>query len=149
WGRPDMSLALFTRAIVEGRQIEVFNHGEMERDFTYIDDTVEGVVRILDVVPPADPEVDVSAPDPATSRAPYRLYNIGNNQPVKLTRFIETLEASLGRKAKKKLLPMQPGDVPATYADVEDLGRAVGFRPSTPLEEGVARYVAWYREYYG
>ena len=149
WGRPDMSLALFTRAIVEGRPIEVFNHGEMERDFTYIDDIVEGVVRILDVVPQADPGVDMSAPDPATSQAPYRLYNIGNNQPVKLTRFIEILEASLGRKAKKKLLPMQPGDVPATYADVEDLGRAVGFRPSTPLETGIARYVVWYREYYG
>jgi UDP-glucuronate 4-epimerase len=149
WGRPDMSLALFTRAIVEGRPIEVFNHGEMERDFTYIDDIVEGVVRILDVVPRADPGADMSEPDPAVSHAPYRLYNIGNNQPVKLTRFIELLEASLGRKAKKKLLPMQPGDVPATYADLEDLGRAVGFRPSTPLETGIARYVAWYREYYG
>ena len=149
WGRPDMSLALFTRAIVEGRPIEVFNHGEMERDFTYIDDIAEGVVRILDVVPRADPGVDMTKPDPATSPAPYRLYNIGNNQPVKLTRFIEILEASLGRKAKKKLLPMQPGDVPATYADVGDLGRVAGFRPSTPLETGIERYVAWYREYYG
>ena len=149
WGRPDMSAALFTRAIMEGRPIEVFNHGEMERDFTYIDDIVEGVVRILDVAPQADPGVDMSEPDPATSYAPYRLYNIGNNQPVKLTRFIEILEASLGRKAKKKLLAMQPGDVPATYADVEDLGRAVGFRPSTPLETGVTRYVEWYQEYYG
>jgi len=149
WGRPDMSLALFTRAIVEGRPIEVFNHGEMERDFTYIDDITEGVVRVLDVTPRADPGVDMSEPDPATSYAPYRLYNIGNNQPVKLTRFIEILEASLGRKAKKNLLPMQAGDVPATYAAVDDLGRAVGFRPSTPLETGIARYVAWYREYYG
>ena len=149
WGRPDMSLALFTRAIIEGRPIDVFNHGEMERDFTYIDDIAEGVVRILDVIPRADPGVDMSEPDPATSCAPFRLYNIGNNQPVKLTRFIQILEASLGRKAKKKLLPMQPGDVAATYADVADLGRAVGFRPSTPLETGVARYVEWYRDYYG
>jgi len=149
WGRPDMSLALFTRAIVEGRPIEVFNHGEMERDFTYIDDIAEGVVRILDVAPQADPSVDMGRPDPATSDAPYRLYNIGNNQPVKLTRFIELVEANLGRKAKRKLLPMQPGDVPATYADVEELGRVVGFRPSTPLETGIARYVEWYREYYG
>jgi len=148
WGRPDMSLALFTRAIIEGRPIDVFNHGEMERDFTYIDDIVEGVVRILDVIPRADPGVDMSKPDPAISCAPFRLYNIGNNQPVKLTRFIEVLEASLGRKAKKKLLPMQPGDVAATYADVADLGRAVGFRPSTSLETGIARYVAWYRDYY-
>ncbi len=149
WGRPDMSLALFTRAILEGRPIDVFNHGEMERDFTYIDDIAEGVVRIVDVVPKGDPGADMTEPDPATSYAPYRLYNIGNNQPVKLTRFIELLEASLGRKAKMNLLPMQPGDVQATYADVDDLSRAVGFRPSTPLEEGIARYVAWYREYYG
>lgn len=149
WGRPDMSLALFTRAILEGRPIDVFNHGDMERDFTYVDDIVEGVVRILDVVPQGDPNVDMTEPDPATSYAPYRLYNIGNNRPVKLTRFIELVEASLGRKATLNLLPMQPGDVPATYADVDDLGRAVGFRPSTPLEEGIARYVAWYREYYG
>ncbi len=149
WGRPDMSAALFTRAILEGRPIDVFNHGEMERDFTYVDDIVEGVVRILDVVPKGDPGADMTKPDPATSYAPYRLYNIGNNQPVKLTRFIEVLETALGRKAQMNLLPMQPGDVPATYADVDDLGRAVGFRPSTPLEEGIARYVAWYREYYG
>jgi len=149
WGRPDMSAALFTRAIVEGRPIDVFNHGEMERDFTYVDDVVEGVVRILDVVPKGDPGADMNQPDPATSYAPYRLYNIGNNQPVKLMRFIEVLEAALGRKASMNLLPMQPGDVPATYADVDDLGRAVGFKPSTPLEEGIARYVAWYREYYG
>jgi UDP-glucuronate 4-epimerase len=149
WGRPDMSLALFTRAILEGRSIEVFNHGEMERDFTYVDDIVEGVVRILDAVPAPDSSVDMTQPDPATSYAPYRLYNIGNNRPVKLTAFIEMLERALGRKAVKSLLPMQPGDVPATYADIEDLRRAVGFVPSTPLEEGIARYVAWYREYYG
>ncbi|HTS52626.1 MAG TPA: NAD-dependent epimerase [Burkholderiales bacterium] len=149
WGRPDMSLALFTRAILEGRPIDVFNRGEMERDFTYIDDITEGVVRVLDAVPHGDPGVDMTAPDPATSYAPYRLYNIGNNRPIKLTRFIEVLEASLGRKAKMNLLPMQPGDVQATYADVDDLSRAVGFRPSTPLDVGVARYVAWYRGYYG
>jgi UDP-glucuronate 4-epimerase len=149
WGRPDMSAALFTRAILEGRPIDVFNHGEMERDFTYIDDIVEGVVRILDVVPKGDPGADMTKPDPATSYAPYRLYNIGNNQPVRLTRFIQVLETALGRKAQMNLLPMQPGDVAATYADVDDLGRAVGFRPATPLEEGIARYVAWYREYYG
>ena len=149
WGRPDMSAALFTRAILEGRPIDVFNHGDMERDFTYVDDIVEGVVRILDVVPEGDPGADMTRPDPASSYAPYRLYNIGNNQPVKLTRFIETLEAALGRKAQMNLLPMQPGDVPTTYADVGDLGRAIGFRPSTPLEVGIARYVKWYREYYG
>ena len=149
WGRPDMSAALFTRAILAGRPIDVFNHGEMERDFTYIDDIVEGVVRILDLAPKDNPGADMTKPDPATSYAPYRLYNIGNNQPVKLTRFIEVLEAALGCKAQMNLLPMQPGDVPATYADVDDLGRAVGFRPSTPLEEGIARYVAWYRAYYG
>jgi UDP-glucuronate 4-epimerase len=149
WGRPDMSLALFTRAILEGRPIDVFNHGEMERDFTYVDDIVEGVVRILDAVPAADSSVNMLQPDPATSYAPYRLYNIGNNRPVKLTVFIELLEQALGRKAMKRLLPMQPGDVPATYADIERLRRAVGFVPSTPLEEGIARYVAWYREYYG
>ncbi len=149
WGRPDMSAALFTRAILEGRPIDVFNHGEMERDFTYVDDIVEGVARILEVVPKGDPGADMTKPDPASSYAPYRLYNIGNNRPVKLTRFIEVLETALGRKAQINLLPMQPGDVPATYADVEDLGRAVGFRPSTPLQEGLARYVTWYREYYG
>jgi len=149
WGRPDMSLALFTDAILQGRPIDVFNHGQMERDFTYVDDIVEGVVRILDVPPPGDPDVDMLHPDPPTSYARYRLYNIGNNRPVKLMNFIETLERALGRKAVKNLLPMQPGDVPATYADVDDLARAVGFRPDTPLDEGIARYVAWYRDYYG
>jgi len=149
WGRPDMSTALFTRAILEGRPIDVFNHGHMERDFTYVDDVVEGVARILDVIPAANPGVDMTRPDPATSPAPYRLYNIGNNQPVKLMRFIEVLEAALGRKATMNLLPMQPGDVPATFADVDDLGRTVGFKPSTPLEQGIACYVAWFRQYYG
>jgi len=148
WGRPDMSLALFTRAILEGRPIDVFNHGEMERDFTYVDDIVEGVVRIVDKPPAGDPSVDMTRPDPATSYAPYRLYNIGNNRPVKLMTFIETLEAALGRVAVKNFLPMQPGDVPATYADIDGLENAVGFRQHTTLVEGVARYVAWYREYY-
>jgi UDP-glucuronate 4-epimerase len=149
WGRPDMSLALFTDAIMHGRPIDVFNHGQMERDFTYVADIVEGVVRVLDAPPSGNPDADMSRPDPSTSYAPYRLYNIGNNRPVKLASFIETLERALGRKAVKNLLPMQPGDVPATYADVDDLARAVGFKPATPLDEGIARYVAWYREYYG
>jgi len=148
WGRPDMSLALFTQAILEGRPIDVFNHGEMERDFTYIDDIVEGVVRTLDVIPQADQSVDMTRPDPATSTAPYRLYNIGNNRPVRLTEFIETLERALGRSAVKNLLPMQPGDVQATYADIDALRDATGFSPNTPLEDGIRRYVAWYREYY-
>jgi len=148
WGRPDMSAALFTRAILEGKPIDVFNRGEMERDFTYIDDIAEGVVRCLDVIPQADDSVDMLRPDPATSYAPYRLYNIGNNRPVQLGVFIETLEAALGKTAIKNLLPMQPGDVPATYADIEELRDATGFTPSTPLEEGLRRYVAWYRDYY-
>ena len=136
WGRPDMSLALFTRAILEGRPIDVFNHGEMERDFTYIDDIVEGVVRVLDRVPQPNPQADLAQPAPDPSRAaPFRVYNIGNNRPVKLMTFIETLERALGRTAEKNLLPMQPGDVPATYADVDDLREAVGFSPSTPLDE--------------
>ncbi len=148
WGRPDMSAALFTRAILEGKPIDVFNRGEMERDFTYIDDIAEGVVRCLDVIPQADDSVDMLRPDPATSYAPYRLYNIGNNRPVQLGIFIQTLEAALGKTAIKNLLPMQPGDVPATYADIEELRDATGFTPSTPLEEGLRRYVAWYRDYY-
>ena len=148
WGRPDMSAALFTRAILEGKPIDVFNRGEMERDFTYIDDIAEGVARCLDVIPQADDSVDMLRPDPATSYAPYRLYNIGNNRPVQLGVFIETLEAALGKTAIKNLLPMQPGDVPATYADIEELRDATGFTPSTPLEEGLRRYVAWYRDYY-
>ena len=148
WGRPDMSMFLFTRAILEGQPIEVFNHGEMERDFTYIDDIVEGVVRVLDRVPAADAAADMLHPDPAVSDAPYRLYNIGNHSPVKLMVFIGTLERALGRPAQKKLLPMQPGDVPATYADVADLQADVGFAPGTRLEDGIARFVAWYRDYY-
>ncbi|MBA2350837.1 MAG: NAD-dependent epimerase [Pseudomonadota bacterium] len=148
WGRPDMSLALFARAILEGRPIDVFNHGEMERDFTYIDDIVQGVVRLLDVVPAANPGFDLTKPDPSASNAPYRLYNIGNNRPVKLLTFIETIERALGRSAIKNLLPMQPGDVPSTAADIEDLRITTGFSPSTALQDGIANYAAWFRNYY-
>jgi UDP-glucuronate 4-epimerase len=147
WGRPDMSLYLFTKAILEDRPIDVFNHGEMQRDFTYIDDIVEGVVRVLDRLPQGDADADMS--DPARSTAPYTLYNIGNHNPVKLGDFIAVIERALGKQAIRRLLPMQPGDVHATYADVEDLQRDVGFAPRTPLEEGVRRFVAWYRDYHG
>ena len=146
WGRPDMALFLFTRAILAGEPIRVFNHGRMQRDFTYIDDIVEGVRRVVDKVPEGNPTWSGDAPDPGTSRAPHRLYNIGNNNPVPLMRLIEALEAALGRRAEKIMLPLQPGDVPATFADVDDLQRDVGFRPATPIEEGVRRFVAWYRE---
>jgi UDP-glucuronate 4-epimerase len=148
WGRPDMSAFLFTRAILEGRPIDVFNHGDMERDFTYVEDIVEGVVRILEVIPQGDPRADMTHPDPARSIAPYRIYNIGNHQPVPLLQFIEILEQTLGRKAVKNLLPMQPGDVRATFADVDDLRAAVGFAPATPLQEGIRRFCEWYRTYY-
>lgn len=148
WGRPDMALFLFTRAILEGRPIDIFNHGKMCRDFTYIDDIVEGVVRTLDHTAEPNPDWSGDRPDPATSRAPYRLYNIGNNQPVELMHLIETLEKALGKKAEKNMLPMQPGDVPATCAEVEALTRAVGFKPATPIETGVAKFVEWYRQYY-
>ena len=148
WGRPDMALYLFTKAILAGRPIDVFNHGKMRRDFTYIDDVVEGVVRVIDRIPQPNPQWSGDAPDPGTSNAPYRIYNIGNNRPVELLYLIETLEKSLGTKAQKNMLPLQPGDVPETYADVDDLMRDVGFRPSTPIEEGVARFVQWYRSYH-
>ena len=148
WGRPDMALFVFTRAILAGEPIAVFNNGRMRRDFTYIDDIVEGVVRVLDSVPQPNPEWSGQAPDPGTSSAPYRLYNIGNNQPVGLLDFITMLEECLGRTAKKNFQPLQAGDVPETYADVDDLARAVGFRPATPLREGIARFVEWYRAYY-
>jgi UDP-glucuronate 4-epimerase len=143
WGRPDMSVFLFTKAILAGKPIDVFNDGRMERDFTYIDDIVEGVVRVMDVVP------NPRAIPGSSSTAPYRIYNIGNNNPVALMRMIEMLEAAIGRPAQKRMLPMQPGDVPATYADIDDLQAAVGFRPDTPLETGLARFVEWYREYHG
>ncbi len=149
WGRPDMALFKFTANILAGQPIPVFNYGRHRRDFTYIDDIVEGVVRTLDHIAQADPNWDPLHPDPASSRAPYRLYNIGNQQPVELARYIEVLEACLGRKAECELLPMQPGDVPDTHADVEDLVADVGYRPDTPVEEGVAKFVEWYRAYYG
>jgi UDP-glucuronate 4-epimerase len=148
WGRPDMALFLFTDAILNGRPIQVFNHGRMQRDFTYIDDIVEGVVRVMSRLPVPDPAWSGDRPDPGTSYAPYKIYNIGNHQPVELTRFIETLEAVLGRQARKEYLGMQPGDVPATYADIEDLAADVGFRPATPLRTGIERFIDWYRRYY-
>lgn len=148
WGRPDMALFLFTKAILEGRAIDVFNEGRMRRDFTYIDDIVEGVIRVADKVPQPDAGWSGERPDPGTSAAPYRLYNIGNHSPVELLYLIQVLEAAIGRKAEKRYLPMQPGDVPATYADIEDLIRDVGFKPATPIEEGVRRFVAWYRDFY-
>jgi UDP-glucuronate 4-epimerase len=148
WGRPDMALFIFTKAILEGRPIDVFNHGNMLRDFTYIDDIVEGVIRTMDRTATPSERWNSDEPDPGTSAAPYRLYNIGNHTPVPLMRLIEVLENCLGKTAEKNMQPMQPGDVPATYADVEALSRDVGFAPSTPIEEGVRRFVAWYREYY-
>jgi len=148
WGRPDMALFLFTRAILAGKPIDVFNHGRMRRDFTYIDDIVEGVVRVADRPAQPNPAWSSDRPDPGTSAAPYRVYNIGNNRPVELLRLIEVLEEALGRQAEKNFLPIQPGDVPATFADVDDLVRDAGFKPETPIEAGVARFVEWYRDYY-
>ncbi|MCM2265858.1 MAG: NAD-dependent epimerase [Desulfuromonadales bacterium] len=148
WGRPDMALFLFTRAILAGQPIDVFNHGRMRRDFTYIDDIVEGVIRVADRTALPNPQWSGAKPDPGTSAAPYRLYNIGNHNPVELMHLIEVLEDALGRKAEKNILPIQPGDVPATYADVDDLVRDVGFKPATSIEEGVGRFVEWYRGYY-
>lgn len=149
WGRPDMALFLFTRAILEGLPIKVFNNGNHTRSFTYVDDIVEGVVRTLDRVPDVDPDWDGHHPDPASSGvAPYRLYNIGNERPVKLLRYIEVLEDCLGRKAQMRMLPLQPGDVPDTEADVSDLIADVGYRPQVSVEDGVARFVDWYRDYY-
>ena len=144
-----MALFLFTRAILENKPIDVYNHGKMKRDFTYIDDIVEGVTRLIDKVPEPNPGWCSDDPDSATSYAPYRLYNIGNNNPVELTKFISVLENCLGKKAKKNLLPIQPGDVPETYADVNDLAEDVGFKPATPIEEGIKKFVEWYKEYYG
>jgi len=149
WGRPDMALFLFTKAILAGKPIQVFNHGHHRRDFTYIDDIVEGVIRTLDRVAAPDPKWDGASPDPATSRAPYRLYNIGNQTPVPLLRYIEVLEQCLGTKARMEMLPLQPGDVPDTEADVSDLVEDVGYKPATSVETGVRRFVEWYRAYYG
>lgn len=148
WGRPDMAMFLFTKAILAGEPIKVFNHGQMRRDFTYIDDIAEGVIRTLDQTASGDPHWSSAEPDPARSLAPYRLYNIGNHQPVELMYLIELIETRLQRTATKEFLPMQPGDVPATFADIDDLTRDVGFAPSTSIETGVAKFVDWYRDYY-
>lgn len=148
WGRPDMALFLFTKAILEGRRIDVFNHGQMVRDFTFVDDIAEGVVRVLDRPATADPAFDATRPDPARSNAPYRVFNIGNNDPVKLMSFIEAIEIALGKTASKNFLPMQDGDVPATFADVSELAEWTGFTPGTPVTVGVGRFVDWYRNYF-
>ena len=148
WGRPDMALFLFTRAILAGEPIKVFNHGRMRRDFTYIEDIVEGVVRVMDRPAQTNPDWSGDQPDPGTSSAPYRVYNIGNNKPVELMHLIETLEQALGKVAEKNFMPIQPGDVPATWANVDDLSNDVGFRPETPIEVGVQKFVDWYLEYY-
>ncbi|MEZ4947135.1 MAG: NAD-dependent epimerase [Cyclobacteriaceae bacterium] len=148
YGRPDMALFLFTKAILEGKPIDVYNHGKMKRDFTYVDDIVEGIVKLLPEVPVGNKSWDGDNPDPAKSFAPYRVFNIGNNKPVELLRFIEVLEDKLGKKAVKNFMPIQPGDVPETYADIEALENAVGFRPSTSIEEGIGNFVDWYLEYY-
>lgn len=149
WGRPDMALFMFTRNILEGKPIDVFNHGHHRRDFTYVDDIAEGVVRACERIAQPNPDWDSNAPDPASSSAPFRIYNIGNNQPVQLMRYIELIEQCLGRKAQKNMLPLQLGDVPETFADIDDLVRDVGYRPATPVEEGVKRFVDWFCEYYG
>ncbi len=148
WGRPDMAYFLFAKAITEGKTIDVYNHGNMQRDFTYIDDIVEGVIRTLDKVPGPSPTWSAQTPDPASSNAPYRIYNIGNNNPVQLMHMIEILESQLGIKANKNFLEMQPGDVLATYADIDDLGRDVGFKPSTNIEVGLSHFVGWYKSFY-
>jgi UDP-glucuronate 4-epimerase len=149
WGRPDMALFTFTRNILEGRPIDVYNHGHHARDFTYVDDIAEGVVRACERIAQPDPAWNSGAPDPATSSAPFRLYNIGNHQPVQLLRYIEVIEQCLGRKAIMNLLPLQPGDVPETFADIDDLVRDVGYRPATAIEVGVRKFVEWFCEYYG
>lgn len=148
WGRPDMALFLFTKAVLEGRPIDVFNNGQMKRDFTYVDDIVTGVVGAVKRIAQPNPAYDKNHADPATSHAPYQLYNIGNQAPVDLMEFIAAIEECLGKKAEKNYMPMQAGDVPATYADVDDLVRDVGFKPSTPIREGVKKFVSWYRDYY-
>ena len=148
WGRPDMALFLFTKAILEDQPIDVYNQGNMKRDFTYIDDIIEGVYRVAAKIPAPNPKWQGNHPDPATSFAPYKIYNIGNNHPVELIYFIETLEKNLHKKAKKIFLPMQPGDVPATCADVDDLMADVGFKPATSIEEGIKKFLSWYKDYY-
>ncbi len=148
WGRPDMALFLFTKAILEDQPIKVFNHGKMRRDFTYIDDIIEGVTRVAGRTPTANPEWNSDSPDPSSSVAPYKLYNIGNNNTVELSRFIEAIEENLGKKAIREYLPLQPGDVPMTHANVDDLIKDVGFKPSTPIETGITKFIEWYREYF-
>ena len=148
WGRPDMALFLFTKAILAGKPIKVFNHGRMKRDFTYIDDIVEGVIRVMGRLPEPNPKWSGDAPDPATSYATYKLYNIGNNNPVKLMEFIAVIEKALGKKAKKEFLDLQPGDIPATYANIDNLIKDVGFQPKTPIKTGIERFIAWYKDYY-
>ena len=148
WGRPDMALFLFTRAILNDQPIKVFNHGKMERDFTYIDDIIEGVIRVMANPPKPNKDFDKLNPDPGSSYAPYKLYNIGNNQPITLMELIQTLEKHIGREARKEFLPLQQGDAPRTYANVDELVRNVEFKPDTPIDVGVARFVKWYREFY-
>lgn len=148
WGRPDMALFLFTKAILEGKPIDVFNNGQMQRDFTYIDDIVEGIVRVIDRIPQGSAGWTGKSPDPSCSKAPYKVYNIGNSSPVKLMDFIEAIEKALGKTAQKNLMPIQPGDVPATWADVSDLTNDLGYKPQTPIQEGVRRFIDWYKEYF-
>ena len=148
WGRPDMALFMFTKKILAGEPIDVFNYGKHRRDFTYIDDIVEGVIRTLDRIPQPNPAWDGDAPDTATSKGPFRVYNIGNNEPVELMHYIEVLEDCLGKKAEKNMLPLQPGDVPDTYADVQDLIEDTGYKPDTSVETGIANFVAWYKDYF-
>ena len=147
WGRPDMAMWIFASAIMSGQPIKLFNNGNMRRDFTYVDDVVESVVRLVERPPAANPKWSGDAPDPGSSAAPWRVYNIGNNNPVELMEVVRLLEEKIGMKAKRELLPMQPGDVPATYADVDDLMREVDFKPATPIAEGISRFIDWYRSY--
>jgi UDP-glucuronate 4-epimerase len=147
WGRPDMAMWIFAKAIMAGEPIKLFNNGNMRRDFTYVDDVVESVVRLVNRPAAGNPKYSTASPDPGSSGAPWRVYNIGNNKPVEILDVVRLLEEAIGKKAKRELLPMQPGDVPATYADVDDLMRDAGFRPATPIEQGIARFVAWYREW--
>ncbi len=148
WGRPDMALFIFTKAILEGKPIDVYNNGNMQRDFTYIDDIIEGVVRVIDNPPQGNPDWTGKKPDPGSSCAPYKIYNIGNNNPVKLMDFISAIEETLGKQAAKNLLPIQPGDVPATWADVDDLMADMGYKPNTPIKKGIEQFIAWYRTFY-
>jgi UDP-glucuronate 4-epimerase len=149
WGRPDMAMFLFARAILDGQPIKLFNHGDMRRDFTYVDDVTEAIVRLIDHAPVGQAKAPDASPDPGTSAAPWRVFNVGNNRPEELLTVVGLLEKEFGRKAIKDMLPMQPGDVPATYADIDDLMREVGFRPSTSIEDGIARFAAWFRDYHG